>query len=430
MSAACATAASVSIERLPPGAAALALPVTPFNVEAQLQRGRFLEVERYFAERPAGARGPDAEELSALGRARLARADLPGARQALEGAIGRSLSGPRRAEAEWALAQAYVLGDDFREAAWHAVEAVAAGLSLSPGFIRFLEGLAGAELYAGIAAGARLEAGFETGPYDLIRVPLSVNGRPVLAVLDTGASYCILTRSFARETGLIEISESDAYGLGLHQKPIPLTFGVVQALTLAGSTLQTVPVMVMPDDALSFSTARGPLSIPMVMGLHLLKDFSLEIDYRNRRLTLTRIAPAASRASPEQNLFFARGKVFARVSVDGSAWTLFLLDSGSELTMLTTAGVRRLALRQATGVFPRRVEGIGKSRVSWGKVHRVAVGVAGWRLLFRDMVVAETEEALEDGVLGASALLHFRVRIDFGSMRLELEEPKVVNRES
>jgi predicted aspartyl protease len=379
-------------------------------------------VVRYLERMPAPEREENAANLALYGRALFACGDLAGARRALEGAIVRSVAGPARAEAEWALAQALVLADDFRQAASHATEAVRMGLSLSPGFIRFLESLSGADLYAGPFSGQRLETGFQTGLYDLIQVPVLVNGKPVTAILDTGASYCIVTRSFAREAGLEEIAESEAYGRGLHQKPIPLTFGRVRRLSLAGAELSTVPVMVMPDDALSFETARGPLPISMVLGLHLLKDFSIEVDYGRRRLALTRIPEQAFRPDSDQNLFFARNKVMARVSVDGSPWTLFLLDSGSELTMLTSGGVQRLGLQTATGLFPKRVEGIGKSRVAWGKVGRVSVAVAGRRLRFRDMVVAETEETMEDGVLGSSALLHFRVTIDFASMRLRLEE--------
>ncbi|HEY7575226.1 MAG TPA: aspartyl protease family protein [Thermoanaerobaculia bacterium] len=418
----CATAASVSIERLGSTATAPGPSVTATNVGEQLDRGRFPEVEAYLRALPPADLARSGTDLSRLGRALFARGDFQGARESLSAALERPLTVPERAEAQWALAQTDVLADDFRSAAGHTSEAIDSGLSLSPGFLRFLEGLAGESLYAGVSAGTRLETGFESGLYDLVRVPVTVNGRPVSAVLDTGASYCILTRSFARETGLVEIADSDAFGLGLHHKPIPLTFGVVQALTLAGTTLQTVPVMVMPDEALSFTTERGPLPLAMVLGLHLLKEFSVEIDYAGQHLTLTRLPPRPSRASPDQNLFFARGKVFVRVAVDRNAPSLFLLDTGSELTMLTAAGVRRLQLRPSVGMFPKRVEGIGRARVSWGKVDRAAIALSDWRLVFRDIVVAETEEALEDGVLGASALLHFRVRIDFGAMTLSLEE--------
>ena len=418
---ACASAPSLRIEPLAPGTIPPGRSVTAFNVEAELARGRFLEVGEYLSRLSASeARRPSQRALA--GRVALARGDSPAARAELSAALAGEIAGRERAEAEWALAQADLLTDDFAAAAEHAGAATRQGLFLSPGFVRFLEAVSGQPPYAGVASGERVETGFEMGLYDLVQVPATVNGNAVAAVLDTGASYCILTRSFATAARVREIPRSDAYGLGFHGKPIPLTFGVVEALSLGGRELAAVPVMIMPDEALSFDTARGPLPISAVLGLHFLKNFALEIDYARRRLVLERRAPQVAPDAQRQNLFYARNKVFVRTSVEGLPWTLFLLDSGSELTMLTAQGIQRLGLRTATGV-PRRVAGIGKSRVSWGKVSHVALGVADYRLLFRDMVVAETEEGLEDGVLGATALVRFRVRVDFPQMRLELAEP-------
>jgi hypothetical protein len=418
VAAACATSPSISIDKLPTGAPPPGRAVSAFNVEAELDRGRFLEVGRYLSALSEGERA-GAENRLLEGRVALARGDLPVARAALEAALA-SLAGSRRADAEWALSQTEILADDFRAAARHASAATRAGLFLSPGFVRFLEAFAGTEAYRGIPLETRLETAFAMGPYDLIRMPASVNGRDVEAVLDTGASYSIVTRSFAERAGVREIADSDAYGLGLHQKPIPLTFGIVDDLVLAGGRMTSVPVMIMPDEALTFDTARGSLPISAVIGLHLLTRFEIEIDYAGRRLAFVRREGPA--AADGQNLFFARGKVMARVTADESPWTLFLLDTGSELTMLTGGGIRRLGIQTAVGFYPKQVAGIGKARVSWGKVPSVAIGVAGYRLRFRDMVVAETEETLEDGVLGSSALAHFQVRIDFRRMRLELEE--------
>jgi len=419
--AACATSPSVSIEPAPEAPRPAEKVVTSYNVEAELDRGRFLEVGAYLQNLSVTEREENPGNLVLAGRVGLARGDSAAAREAFASALARSLAGPKRGDAEWALAQADVLADDFGNAATHAAAAVRDGVSLTPGFIRFLESLSGVEVYAGLQPGARVETGFEMGPYDLVRVPVTVNGRPTDAVLDTGASYGIVTRSFARLARVREIADSEAYGLGLHQKPIPLTFGIVDELAFGGARLTSVPVMIMPDDALHFETSRGPLPIASVLGLHLLKDFSIDIDYGARRLTLERQAGPQPDPQPEQNLFFARNKVMARVAVNELPRSLFLLDTGSELTMLTAAGVSRLGVRTDTGLFPKRIEGIGKTRVAWGNVRNVSIDLAGYRFRFRDMVVAETSETIEDGVVGSSALAHFRVRIDFRRMRLAFE---------
>ena len=85
-----------------------------------------------------------------------------------------------------------------------------------------------------------------------------------------------------------EIPDSKAFGRGLHEKDFPVTFGIVDRLEFAGFTLRDVPVMLMPDDALLFETSRGQFPVPMVLGLHLLKEFTMDLDYGHRRITLTR----------------------------------------------------------------------------------------------------------------------------------------------
>ena len=78
-----------------------------------------------------------------------------------------------------------------------------------------------------------------------------------------------------------EIPNSQATGRGLHKREFPVTFGVDgQARRSSGFTLHDVPVMLMPDEALIFETTRGAFPVPMVLGLHLLKEFTTEIDYR------------------------------------------------------------------------------------------------------------------------------------------------------
>ena len=68
--------------------------------------------------------------------------------------------------------------------------------------------------------------------------------------------------------------------------------------------------------------------------------------------------------------------------------------------MVTRAGLRKSA---SSSRRPRTVklEGIGKSRVSWGKISNVTVGVDAYMVRFKDIVVKEDAEGLEDGILGA-----------------------------
>jgi predicted aspartyl protease len=417
----CVVSPSLVIEPLPARIIPDGPPITAASAEEALRKGRFIAVQRYLEQLPRRERESSASLSLLLGRALAARGDVARAIWELQVALNAAPLGRLRPEIEWALAQVFLQSNELGEAARYTEDATSHGQGLAPGFVRFLREASEQPLYRGWPAGQSGQSPFEFGAFELIRLPVRVNAVSETAVLDSGASYCIVTRSFARRAGLREIPESDAWGRGLQQKRIPLTFGVIDRLDVAGLTVENVPVMIMPDDALYFETPRGPLPVPVVLGLHLLKEFRIRIDYAAHRIALTRIVPGGPKADAAQNLFFVRGKVLVRVSADLKSWHPFLLDTGSELTMLTSAGVRRMGLSSSNKLFPRQVFGIGHTRVEWGKVRKLALGLDGALARLTDVVVAEVDESVEDGIVGSSFLSRFRVTIDFETMKLSLE---------
>jgi hypothetical protein len=178
----------------------------------------------------------------------------------------------------------------------------------------------------------------------------------------------------------------------------------------------------MPDDALLFQTSRGEFPVPMVLGLHLIKQFSVGLDYAKRRIELTRTDFRGPKTDPEQNIFVARGRLFARTSVNRVGWYELLLDTGSEPTMLTSGGVKRANLTTSSKFYPKTLHGLGKSQAEWARVDAVTIGLSGFAVRFGNLVIKEDEGALQDGVLGNSFLKNFGVRIDFRAMRITLQE--------
>ena len=396
-------------------------PQVLFDPEEGLQRGFFPEVQKYLEGLPPDDLQRNAASLSLYGKMFLARGDYDRAWRLLERA--RDLEGrtSRRAEIEWALSQGAILGNDFRSAHEYAVSAVKDGYGLVPGFVRFLAALVDVDVYAGSALGETHSSDFDMRDFELVRLPVRVNGVESGAIVDTGAVYSIVTESFALRAGVRRIPDSTASGRGLHQKEFPVTFGVIDKLEFAGFLLHDVPVMLMPDDALLFETSRGQFPVPAVLGLHLLKEFTMEIDYRTRRIAWTRADFRVPKQDPDQNLFLHRGRLFVRASINRNGFFPFLLDTGSEPTMMTSAGLSRSRLRSSNALAPRKVSGMGKSRVEWERIGKITIGIGGYGVRFRDLIVQQTDGAFEDGVVGTSFLKNFRVRIDFGRMILRLE---------
>jgi predicted aspartyl protease len=397
-------------------------PQLLFNPEEGLERGYFPELQKYLEELPREELERNPSQLALYGKMLLARGDYDRAWRLLERA--RDLEGKtsKRAEMEWALSQGAIFWNDFRSAVEYAQAAVRDGYGLVPGFVNFLSSLADADVYSGVALGESHPTEFEMRDFELMRVPATVNGTGAQALVDTGAVYTIVGESFARRAGVREIPNSGASGRGLHGKDFPVTFGVIDRLQFGGFTVRDVPVMFMPDDALVFETSRGQFSIPVVLGLHLLKEFTMEIDYRNRRIQWTRTDFRLPKEDPDQNLFVHRGRLFVRASINRVGYFPFLLDTGSEPTMMTSVGLARARLKSSNALAPRKVYGLAKSRVEWERIGTISIGIGGFGVRFRDLIVQQADAAFEDGVVGTSFLKNFRVRIDFARMILRLEE--------
>jgi predicted aspartyl protease len=394
-----------------------------FRPEEALARGEYLELQNFFRAMPPEELDANAGYLAAYGKALLARGDVDAALPLLNRAVDKESRAVRRGELEWAIAQAYIFWDEPELALEFAQAARRDGYGLVPGYLNFLEAIRNLPLYEGPAAGESHEAEFTMKDFDLIRLAVQVNGFASEAILDTGAAYTIVTQSFARSVGVREIPDSQAFGRGLHAKEFPLTFGIIDRLEFAGFAVKNVPVMLMPDDALLFVTSRGEFPVPMVLGLHLIKQFRVGLDYGARRLTLSRTDFRGAGRDPEQNLFVVHGRLFARTAINSYGWYEMLLDTGSEPTMLTTSGVVRAKLSVSGKFYPRTLYGLGKSQAEWARVDTVTIGVSDFAVRFQSLVVKEDEGALEDGILGNSFLQNFRVALDFRRMRMTLEKP-------
>ncbi|HTY42130.1 MAG TPA: aspartyl protease family protein [Thermoanaerobaculia bacterium] len=419
--AACTTAPEVAIFALPQDRVRVPPPPGGFSAEERYQRGHYLEVQHYLESLPPGELEKSAVNLALYGKVLLARGDFGAAWEILEKARALEPRTSRRGEIEWALCQGAILWNDFATAEEYATGAVRDGYGLVPGFLRYLAALRDVDVYAGPAYGQSGEDAFEMRGFQLIRIPVTVNGEDSAAIVDSGAVYTILTQSFAREARVRMIPNSRASGRGLHKKEFPVDFGILAELGFGGLLLRDVPVMVMPDEAMLFETTRGQFPVPIVLGLHLLKEFRMRVDYAHRRVRWTRQDFRVPKTARDQNLFFHGGRVFARGSIDSNGIYQFLLDTGSEPTLLTTAGLARAGLPPSNKVFPKKVYGLGKTQVEWGIVSEVTLGIAGWGARFRDLAVKEDDSAFEDGILGTSLLGRFVVGMDFSRMVLTLE---------
>ncbi len=397
--------------------------VNSFNVEEQLKNGYVPEVLEFLA---ASGRSLESTRMLRLtGQALLERGDYRAAVLPLERAHAEEGRLAYRGEAAWLLSQAHYWGGNLGDAARWARTAQSEGVRVPDGWVAFLQSGLGRAVYGGPAPGDRTAMAMIFGRPDLPRVDVQVNDRQAGGIVfDTGASISLLTEEAADRLGVERVPDAVASAYGLHRVEFPLHFGWASTVKLGNVTLRNVPFGILPNDALEFDTeGSGSFRFIGVLGAHLLKEFDWQLDYNRHRIQGIKLDPAVPRGSKGQNLFFRRLKPMVRASLFQQPWFLFLFDTGSEPTMVTRSGLRRAKTGGMETAYPVTLEGIGKSKVSWGKLSNVTVGIDRFMIQYKDMVVKEENEGIEDGVLGSSFLLHFIVEIRFGAMTLTLERP-------
>ena len=396
--------------------------VSPFNIEEKLKRGFIPEVIACLTG-PSG-RGVETEKgIRLLAEAKLEAGDFPVAEALATRALSRSLRSELRADLEWLRSQAAYWRGDFATAAAAAEGAQKAGRGVPEGWVVFLRSIGSQRLYGGAEPGTRATVRFRYGRPNLLRLDVRVNGQATSEmILDSGASISLVTETAAARLGIAAVEGAATSARGLHGKEIPMRLGWARSVALGALTLRDVPFGILPDGTLTFESAtRGLFAPEGVLGVHLMKEFDWRIELPERRLQMIRLEPDIRRGGEGQNLFFRRLKPMVRVSFNRQPWSFFLLDTGSEPTMVTPEG---LSANRFTGWEPSApvtLEGIGKTRVSWAKVSNITLGVDRYAVWFRDLVVNEGADAIGDGIIGMSFLSPFDLEIRFSRMTLSLQ---------
>lgn len=398
--------------------------VNSFNLDEQLAKGYIPEILDFFAS-GGGRSVDDTRAARTLGQVLLEKGQFGPAQSYLERSYAKEGRPDLRGEAAWLISQSFYWQGRFGESARWARTARSEGRLVPNGWILFLDSAGRDVVNGGSPPGTRISIPMMYGKPDLIRLQVRINENPPEEiVLDSGASLSLLTESTAKRLGVEKVPDAVASAFGLHQVEFPLHFGWLRSLQIGPVTVTNVPVGILSDQALSFqTTVAGKFKINGVLGAHLMKDFDWRIEYRDHHLRAIRLDSGAIRGSKSQNVFLRRLKPMVRASFNQEPWFLFLLDTGSEPTMVTRSGLRRSKTTEVEGTYPMTIEGIGNSRVSWSKTSDATVGVDRFMVKFKDLVIKEDADGVVDGVVGNSFLENFDAELRFSSMTLNLERP-------
>lgn len=366
---------------------------------------------------------PRPDHLALLGRAHLFCGLYEEGREILSRAQQMRLPADLRRDVEWDLAQIAYQQGDVATALELTLQARSRGIIVHRWYIDLLRSLQGIELNT-IEGERTIVTEFRFGAPDLPRLDTIVNGDSMIeGVIDSGAAMSIVSRSIAEQSDIRPLRSDGAVLYGLLGEPIPVTFGMIDTLTIRGMRIRRVPVAIMEDQNLSFFFASNrPFRIDLLIGAEVLKEFRLRFDYSRKQLTMDYLEAEEREPAADQNLFLVDQRPLVQVAINRQAWFPFLLDTGSELTFLNSSKftMPRVAMG-VRGPHNARLQGLGGAQKRGSRVRHISIGVHRWTGRFEHMPLYSDVGSQSLGILGQNYLKNFRVDIDFGRMRVELE---------
>lgn len=249
-------------------------------------------------------------------------------------------------------------------------------------------------------------------------IDLMLDGRPIRALVDSGAQYSVIDRAafaaLGREPGFD--MPLVAYGLGGQPQ---LGRGATLDLVLPGLTVSGLRTAIL--DLGPLAAAEG-LSTPLILGRDLLEALILDIDVAGRRLRLvssdTHVLPPQVSSVPVRRV---SGALMAEMTVEGAVIEA-LVDTGA--SSLLALG-RETA--SAAGLLDGRPQQAGSSLVLGGSLSAQVVEARTVTLgdqIYRGVSTAIFEDVRAPGfpkaLLGMGAFEGRRMVLDLGGGTLHV----------
>lgn len=174
---------------------------------------------------------------------------------------------------------------------------------------------------------------FDLTPGNQIRFAMTLDGRAVTAILDTGVSYSVLSDRYAAANGMKVRAEGHANVVGG-----TVDIGQVDTATLAMGGLSrrggTLTVATLPAAATGSASA-----VDLLVGRDLTADYALDIDYAARRFRLLPSGrlPFAGASGPLA-ISPTRQVYVSAIAIDGARLLPVIVDTGDGAAVTVSAG--------------------------------------------------------------------------------------------
>lgn len=251
-------------------------------------------------------------------------------------------------------------------------------------------------------------------------IPVSVEGRTVDAMLDSGAEVTVVDRAFAEEIGLTGQGGVTAIGTG-GSETVSIARGF--DVRLGGAELKGVTVAVMDLSAIAQALGRP---VPVLLGKEMMNQAITDIDFAARRIRL--VAPEAFVPPPgtvELPLTPVKGLRAVPVAIEDGPTVLAMFDlgNGSPLALFPgyAAEARLTEGRRVSAVMAGGVGGAAPAALF--NLSRLSIGGHVFENVPATLRPADGVWARDDAAanVGLPIFSRFRLMIDFGGDRLFLQ---------
>jgi len=367
-----------------------------------------------------------AQDLAALGSAELAAGRIDAARRHLRTALDLKPFHTEVALIAWDLSQTEYLANNYAAAAEWARYAVDRGLPIKDWHIRYIDALTNIDVYR-VLGKQSVRLPMVVDKPSIPRIDVGVNDQKLAAVVDTGAALSIISETNADKAGVRRLGDFKGTFYGLLGEPISVAFGIIDRLQLGEMTITNVPVAIMSEGKMRFlAENRQPFDIGLLLGTNLLKEFRLELNFRAGNILMTHLREGDHNPAPDQNLFIIGSRPLVHGTVNRRGWYLFVLDTGSEITFLNEDEIASSRLRLLPKMYGAMLQGLGGSMKRGSKIENVELGLDKWAGTFRHLPLYSSQKNEAFGIIGENMLKHFRLIIDFGSMRVTLKPERIL----
>lgn len=249
---------------------------------------------------------------------------------------------------------------------------------------------------------------------------VQINGKSYHMMIDTGALITVVTKSVAEQCNLVLEEKNVEVGIATEGVAVSQK-ALIGELMIGKSTIKHKQCLIMPDEALDFSSVGGP-QIDGIIGWEVIQRLYWEIDYQNRKVKVR----GPRQADVTRNMccdFYPMVKIV----INGDETIITGFDTGATGSIFGKSLVGRFSGVEKT---THEMKGIGQSgpgNYSGYKIPKLPIEIGGTRLTLLDAFIYDDREEynhaqslISGGNLGSDAAIGKVLVIDYQNRHLSI----------